>query len=300
MVDTTTPRSDLSPLAAAPSSTVIVGFNDRSYVDWSAVIGGSFIASALWLLLTSFGASIGLFVAVPWRTASDSAATLSITTAAWFAIVQLFAITAGAYLSGRLRQRVDGGPTGEIAFRDGANGLLVWAVGLLVTAVMVAITAVAGITAATATKDPAVQTTDTAIVIDRLFRPEPTPQSGTEASSSEQTGFTIVPRRRADRVNRDEVARILAERDEDGTIPAADKSYLASLVAANTNLNPSEAKERVDQTLSEWSKQQEAAAEEASKTAALVGLWTVAILLISGLAAWWAGWLGGTHRDDFK
>lgn len=300
MVD---PISDPGPIPErqiAPVTTAVaVGFNDRPYVDWSAVFGGAIVALGLWMLLTSFGASIGIYVAAPWSAGDDMATNMTLAAAAWFAIVQIFAVATGGYLSGRLRQRVDQAPPGEIMFRDGANGLLVWALSLLAGTVVVTLTALAGLAAASNAPAGAtrVSTTDTDVVIDRLFRPQATGTS--DAETTDTNTIAIVPRRgRGGGVNRDEVARILTTGDTDAPVADGDKAYLAALVAARTNLDSNAAEARVDETLSAWTAERKKEAEDASKADALVGLWTVAILLISGLAAWWAGALGGSHRDD--
>jgi hypothetical protein len=301
MVDPIADPGPVSERQIAPVTTAVaVGFNDRPYVDWSAVFGGAVVALGLWMLLTSFGASIGIYVAAPWSSGDGTATNMTLAAAAWFAIVQIFAVATGGYLSGRLRQRVDQAPSGEIMFRDGANGLLVWGLGLLAGTVVVSLTALAGFTAvanapAGATR---VSTTDTDVVIDRLFRPQVGGDTA-DAEASETTAIAIVPRRgRGGGVNRDEVARILTTGETDAPVADGDKAYLAALVAARTNLDSSAAEARVDETLSAWTAERKKEAEDASKAGALAGLWTVAILLISGLAAWWAGALGGSHRDD--
>jgi len=285
--------SPSDPVPAGPvaplSSTVVVGFTDRPYVDWSAVFGGALVGLALWVLLTSFGASIGLFLAPPWGASAPSTTSLTIATAAWFAIVQIFAVATGAYISGRLRQRVDQGPLGEVRFRDGANGLLVWAVGLVAGSIVVAMAGLAGVAAvADAAPRTSVSATGVDITIDRLFRPQAAPAE----TSPDSATITILPRRDRAAVNREEIARILAAEETSD----ANKAYLAALVAARTNLDEETAEERVETVLAE----RQEAAEKARNYGALAGLWTVAIMLISALAAWWAGALGGSHRDDLQ
>jgi hypothetical protein len=278
------PAGPVAPL----SSSMIVGFTDRPYVDWSAVIGGSIIGLGLWMLLTSFGASIGLFLAPPWDSVAPSATTLTIAAAVWFAIVQIFAIATGAYISGRLRQRVDQGPIGEVRFRDGANGLLVWAVGLVAGSILATLLALAGL-AAVSDGAGARTSTGSDAAIDRLLRPQTT-ETGAESASS--ATITILPRRTRSDVNRDEIARILA----DGETSDEDKAYLAAIVASRTNMEQEAARARVDTVLAE----RKEVADNARDYGALAGLWAVAMMLISALAAWWAGALGGSHRDDLE
>jgi hypothetical protein len=277
---------------AGRETTVIVGMHDRPYIDWPAVIGGVFVAVVLWMLLTSFGASVGLFLAPPWGAIESSITTLTIAAAAWFAIVQLFSAVSGAYMAGRMRHRVDGGPQNEVAFRDGANGLLVWAVGFVlagfigVSAGLLGMAAVGSSSGANATPLSNIEATD------QLFRPKMA-ESG-QADDTDQAAsasITILPARRGQPLNRDEVSRIL-----DDSVSSGDRAYLAALVAARTNLNVSEARDRVNTVIAE----RKVAYEKSRKTAALLGFWTAVSLLISGAASWWAAGIGGRHRDDFK
>jgi hypothetical protein len=40
------------------------------------------------------------------------------------------------------------------------------------------------------------------------------------------------------------------------------------------------------------------AADKARKASAAIGFWVVFIMFAAGLASWWAGTVGGNHRDD--
>jgi hypothetical protein len=85
-----------------------------------------------------------------------------------------------------------------------------------------------------------------------------------------------------------------------GTVPDADKAYLAQLVSANTGLSPEESTTRVNEVLTavDQAKAQAAeAAEEARKWTVLGAFLTAASLLVSGVGAYWAAMKGGNHRD---
>ncbi len=289
--------------AVAPVSAVVVGLQDHPYVDWSAVLGGTVVALGLWALLSSFGASVGLFVAPPWQTVGETAATLTLATAVWFAIVQLFAMASGGYLAGRMRHRVDAGPKGEVAFRDGVNGLLVWAVALFAAGLLAAVAALGGIVAVAGnTNSIQAKPAGVEVVIDRLFRPATADVAQSDSTAvSGPASISIVPRQSREPLNREEIARLLdTPATSDSSASPADRAYLATLVASRTNLSRPDAEARVNETVTQWRAERKAAWEKARKSTALLGFWTVAVLLVSGAAAWWAGTIGGGHRDDFK
>ncbi len=125
-----------------------------AYIDWSAVIAGTAIASAMSLMLYGFGASIGLYVAQPWSHSETTKTVISMAAIIFVALAYLYSLAMGSYFAGRLRPRHAIG-TDEARFRDGASGLVVWAASLLVGA-LIASNAVVG------TVDRAAQATSSA------------------------------------------------------------------------------------------------------------------------------------------
>jgi hypothetical protein len=108
--------------------------NSKSYVSWGAILAGSALAGAFSLVMLQFGAAVGL-------SASDmmpSDETVIITPARVFAIafwvlwIQLLASMMGGYMAGRLRTPAAGVNAHEVETRDGAHGVMVWAVGTIV------------------------------------------------------------------------------------------------------------------------------------------------------------------------
>ena len=99
---------------------------------------------------------------------------------------------------------------------------------------------------------------------------------------------------------REEVGRVLVNGLRQGDIPAADKSYLAQLVAARTGLSQPEAEKRVSDAVAQ-AKAAEAnarqAADTARKAAIQMAAWTVLALLIGAFVASYAATLGGRQRD---
>ena len=92
---------------------------------------------------------------------------------------------------------------------------------------------------------------------------------------------------------RDEVGRIFAKSLRQGDVPAADKSYLAQLVAARTGLSQTDAEKRVSDVVA--GAQQ--AADTARKAIAHALLWVFLALLIGAFCASFAATIGGRQRD---
>lgn len=126
-------------VAPAPATN-----DDRSYVDWPAIIAGIVLASGISLVLLTFGSAIGLSFAD--FNAGDDVDPLwiAIAAASWLLWVQISSFMAGGYITGRLRKRHLDATEDESDVRDGAHGLLVWGGALIVGAVI----AVSGIGAA--------------------------------------------------------------------------------------------------------------------------------------------------------
>jgi hypothetical protein len=260
----------------------------ESYIDWPGVFAGVIVASALsWLLLT-FGSAIGLASVSPYTSNGDTAKTLTLAAAAWFALTQIYAVAMGAYIAARLRPRASLIESDEVGFRDGVTGLTVWALAILIGLVL------AGMVASGAARTgaqlagaagTAARQVDPAYTVDRLLRPG---NAGQAPSGQGQI----------DDATRSEVGRILANALTTGDMPQADRDYLGQLVAARTGIPPEEAQRRLADIYDQAKKTALDTADKARKATAVVGFWIVFITFLAGLAAWWAGTVGGGHRDD--
>jgi hypothetical protein len=80
---------------------------------------------------------------------------------------------------------------------------------------------------------------------------------------------------------------------EGGELPAADRTYLAQLVAAQTQMSQSEAEKRVADVI----EQARSAADVARRAAAQLSLWLAAAMLIGAFSASLAAIEGGQLRD---
>jgi len=120
-------------IATAPS----VGTQEHhSYIDWAAIIGGIVLASAISLVLLTFGSAVGLSF-TNFRTFTGVAPIwVAIAAASWLLWVQISSFMAGGYMAGRMRRRFNDATEHESDVRDGAHGLLVWAGALVVGAII--------------------------------------------------------------------------------------------------------------------------------------------------------------------
>jgi hypothetical protein len=202
--------------------------------------------------------------------------------AIWLIIAQWFSSGLGGYLTGRLRTKWVGVHTHEVFFRDTAHGFLAWAVATVVGAAVLASVAsllLSGVahrapsTAADANQG-VLQADPSGYYVDRLFR-------------SDHPNAT-------DQDVRAETTRILAIGIRNGDIPAADRTYLAQLVAARTGLSQANAEKRVEDVIAA----EKADADAARKTGAYLSIFTAVSMLVGAFIAAAAAALGGRHRDE--
>jgi len=121
-------------------ATTINTNNTSGYVEWSPVIAGSVLAGAVSLVLVQFGNTLGF--SVPSRYDESYTAAKILIIGLWLLWMQLMASMSGAYLAGRMRSPWSNTTAHESDLRDGAHGLLVWALSSLVAAITAAIGAV--------------------------------------------------------------------------------------------------------------------------------------------------------------
>ena len=104
----------------------------------AAIFAGTALAVALSFVLLTFGSAIGLSVVSVRAGRGRVAHWIAIASGIWFLWVAITSFAAGGYLAGRLRRPVGGASIDETEVRDGAHGLVVWAVGALVGAILAA------------------------------------------------------------------------------------------------------------------------------------------------------------------
>jgi len=277
------------------SAPAAVASEDRSYVDWPAIIAGTVVASAVSLVLLTFGSALGLSLTSAYEGSGISAACFAIAAALWLVWVQVSGFFAGGYLTGRMRRRHHDASEEESDIRDGSHGLAMWGLGVLIGALI----AFSGVTAAVSTATTAASNVAAGaaaaavgsademagsgeLIVDRLLRGGAAPAGANPADQ------------------RAEVSRILLSAAAGGTLDPADRQYLVDTVAARAGIPPEEAQQRVDQIYAqaqELEAQARAAADRARKIAVIGAFMTAASLLIGGVGAYFGAVLGGNHRD---
>ena len=245
------PISTLSNLKTGQDAVLGEDFYS-SGVSWPAVIGGSFVAAALSLILLALGAGLGLSSVSPWSNVGASASTVGWVAIAWLILIQIIASAMGGYLAGRLRTKWASIHTDEVYFRDTAHGFLVWAVGLVITVYFLASAATTMVGGAAMATESASQGDPNGYFADSLFRSNgsPTP-AGNDAPQRAEAG------------------RIFANGLRQHDLPAADKTYLGQLVAARTGLSQPDAEKRVTDVMNDARQ----AADTARKATAHSLLW---------------------------
>jgi hypothetical protein len=265
----------------------IAMLEDRlSGVSWGAIAAGAVTAAALTLMLVALGAGLGLSAISPWEDSGVSATTFKNGTGVYLVCVAVMASAVGGYLAARLRSKWVGIHSNEVFFRDTAHGLVAWAFATLLSAGVlgaatthIASGAAAGLGNAAGTVMQNVNPAE--IYVDRLFRTGPTaPPAANQAGTTDSA--------------RAEVLRLwTASFRENADLTAADRAYVAQLVARQTGISQPEADKRVNDVIVEA----KAAADRARKGAVKLSFWLTASLLFGAFAASLAAVEGGVLRD---
>ena len=270
----------------------------QSAVSWGAIAAGAVGAAALALLLIAFGAGLGLSTVSPWSDSGVSASTFKTGTGIYLVCVAVMSSAVGGYLAARLRTKWIGVHTHEVFFRDTAHGFIAWAFATLLSAS--ALSSVTGYLANGTVAGVAAQATRSVnpadIYVDKLFRPVAAAQPAAAPASSPAAGSPIpaAPSGANSNQSRAEVSRLWATSFQGNQdLGAADKAYVAQVVAARTGMSQAEAEKRVNDVIVEA----KTAADAARKGAAKLSFWLTAAMLFGAFAASLAAVEGGSLRD---
>lgn len=300
-------------MAVIVSDTDVIATDRRPghrYLEWGPVILGALGATAISVVLLTFGAALGLSVISPYPYAGISAKALAVLAGTYAALVAVASFAAGGYLAGRLRTPWSPGERAaselvETHFRDGAHGFGVWALAVLLGAALAvsgagaalktavqATTAVAAAGAAGAASNPAaiqaLSTTPTDYAVDRLLAPAPS-AAGTATQPAPRAAL-VAP-----------IARAFAANLGNPQLDARDRATLAQIVVQQTGMPQADAEKRVDDVFAELKAAEQKArdAAEHARKAALIAAFLAAATLAIGCAAACAGAaLGARHRDE--
>ena len=265
---------------AAASTRVAPLTVETATMQWSCVIAGAICASALAFVLHAFAGAVGISLSSTAPTWRDSSAVLVLLSGLYLVLVALASYGFGAYIAARLR--VPSADRSDISeFRDGVDGLLVWALATLLTGLI----ALAVVQAAPRLATPTGSSAQTSLAgenviaydLDRLFRSERRPQGV------------------AENINypRAEAARILLTASSHRGMLAEDRSYLVRLVATVTGLAPPDAERRVDQVIA----QAKDNISRARRTGVILGFMVGVAALLGAAVAWYVATATGRYRD---
>lgn len=253
-----------------------------SGISWAAVLAGAVASCALTLALLSLGAGIGLSVVSPWANSGVSVTTFEVATGLYFIVMAMISSAMGGYLAGRLRNRWIGVQSSEVLFRDTAHGFLAWATAAVLGAILLAspVTSLIGGTTSGAMQAASSSTTSSPMnsYVDMLLRPaNPTPENTGNKDEARQ-----------------ELSRLLTADFGNGAEPsAADRSYVAKIVATRAGLSQADADKRVNDVIT----QVKTDIDKARKAAMHLAIWLTLALFIGAFSAALAATEGGGLRD---
>lgn len=276
--------------------------SNNSSVSWAAIFAGAVTAAVMTLIMLILGFGLGFSVISPWQNEGVSMEAIGWSTVIWLTFTQIVSAGLGGYMAGRLRTRWTDINIDEIYFRDTAHGLISWAVATLLVATLIlsSIGAVisgsakmgaslaGGVTSAAPMISDAVSESSD-YVTNALLRTAP----GAEIEQ------------RADANVRDELSTIVVQALRDGELNEDDKQYVVGLVANYTELNETQAEQRIDEVIAraqQAADDAELAAREAADTAltsaTFASLWLFIALLIGAYIASFMATIGGRQRDS--
>ena len=262
---------------------------NRSAVSWAAIFAGGVAAAALTIVFLAVGAALGLASISPWANSGASATTIKWTSGAFLVLTALVSSAVGGYIAGRLRTKWARTATDEVLFRDTAHGFLAWALatvlgvlilGTATTSLLGSATAGLATGAAAGATQAAAQTGPTDYFVDSLLRREgatgPTPATDNAADTRREVGLIM--------------SRGLSRPDG---ISAADRTYLAQVVASRTGRSQADAEARVTEVINAA----KASLDEARKFSAGLATWIALAMFVGAFAAAAAAIEGGQLRD---
>lgn len=277
-------------------------------VDWGAILAGVAIATAISFVMAAFGSGIGLSLASPYEGASPM--THAIALALWVIWVTVASYVAGGYVCGRLRRRVVDAPRDEVEARDGAHGLVVWAVGMIVVGLAAGSSLYnlgkAGVeTAAQQARTSGMVTNPVEYRVDSLLRgdggetraaPAPAPGRGGAQTGTMTGAMTTGAASAAD--TRGIISRIVARGQATGEISQEDRIWLQNVLAASGGGDPRARVDALAQQVAQDNAKAKEAADKLRKAGIVTSFIAAASMLLAAASAWGGAALGGRHRDQ--
>lgn len=266
------------------NDAVVQGSGSR-YVDLPAIAGGALIATAISIVLATFGSALGLSSTSAEPGEGLSLRWVAIAGGIWLIWMAVSSSIAGGYFAGRLRKLAADATPDEVETRDGAHGLATWALATIFTVLLTA----AGTTGTLKAAGSALSASESL-------------QETIRSNVEQATGLALRSESAiASDSARSEFSRVLSRSLDDDEISDADRAYLASIVANETNLSRADARSRVDELVASALKSRDEAieaAEQARIFGVIAGFIIAASMLVSAAASWFAAIRGGQHRNE--
>ena len=266
-------------MAVSERTEIVAVETATSFLQWTPVIAGALVASAISLVLIAFGSAIGLSIlssSPTWRDASPALAVLS---GLFLLLTAIASFGLGGYVAGRLRERwYQSAHNDVVEFRDGTHGVVAWAIAVVITGLVAAASAAVIASREVQPATSPIATTSEPLIayeLDRLFRTGQRPLEG-------DLTYT-----------RAEAGRILLTATGRRGIAPEDRTYLVRLVATRTGISQPDAERRVDDAIAGAT----TAVRKARRGAVIVAFATAVSLLVGAATAWYASCVGGRHRD---
>ena len=266
-------------MAVSERTEIVAVETATSFLQWTPVIAGALVASAISLVLIAFGSAIGLSIlssSPTWRDASPALAVLS---GLFLLLTAIASFGLGGYVAGRLRERWhQSAHNGVVEFRDGTHGVVAWAIAVVITGIVAAASAAVIASREVQPATSPIATTSEPLIayeLDRLFRAGQRPFEG-------DLTYT-----------RTEAGRILLTATGRRGIAPEDRTYLVRLVATRTGISQPDAERRVDDAIAGAT----TAVRKARRGAVILAFATAVSLLVGAATAWYASCVGGRHRD---
>jgi hypothetical protein len=272
-------------------------------VSWASIAAGAVTAAAVSLALIALGVGLGLSSISPWSDSGLSATTFKITTGIYLVLVAIMSSAIGGYLSARLRTKWTSLHSNEVFFRDTAHGFAAWAFATLISATALGAATTHLVSGAAAGgvlgSQGAANSNPAQIYVDKLFRHEASPAStaaGPDSATAPGSPSSSAGTAQGSSLQmRAEVVRLLTAsfQSSDEGLAAADRAYVAHLVASQAGLSQGDAEKRVDEVI----QQAKAATDQARRNTAQFAFWMTAALFFGAFSASLAAAEGGQHRD---
>ncbi len=249
---------------------------EARYLQWTPVIAGALAATALSLILVTFGAAVGLGVSSTSPTWRDASAALWILSGVYLILQAVLSFGFGGYVAGRLRRPLAAAPSDHVENRDGLHGVAVWALAVVLGSVLLALAGVSTLSRSSpSTSNASAAEPVLSYELDRLYR---------------------APRRPPNvdlRSERAEAGRILLTASGYNGVSSDDRTYLIQQVGATTGLAPAEAERRVDTAIANA----KVSLSHSRRSTIILAFSLATALLLGAIAAWAAACAGGRHRD---